>query len=239
MRLGILQAGENSEKMPPGTPLYPDLFTGMFTRAKAEFDITYIQARHNELPASVADYDAYLVTGSAAGVYDDLDWIAPLEDFIREAYQAGKPIIGICFGHQVVATALGGKAVKSNNGWGCGNRTLPILDDYGIFDKNRSDLTLLYMHQDQVIEAPPGATILHGDAFCPIASFAIGDQVLCFQGHPEFTPQVIAGITNLRAADIGADRAARCHESLTTPHEGDAIGVVIKDFLIKASSKTV
>ena len=101
MRLGILQAGENSKNMPAGTPAYPELFTGLFDRAGAGFDITFVQVRLCEFPSSVDDYDAYLVTGSAAGVYDDLDWIAPLEDFIRQVYSAGKPLAGICFGHQL------------------------------------------------------------------------------------------------------------------------------------------
>ena len=110
MRLGILQAGENSKNMPEGTPAYPELFTSLFDRAGAGFDITFVQVRLGEFPQSVDDYDAYLVTGSAAGVYDELDWIAPLEDFIRSAYAAGKPLAGICFGHQVIANALGGQA---------------------------------------------------------------------------------------------------------------------------------
>ena len=238
MRLGILQAGENSKNMPAGTPAYPELFRGLFDRAGADFDITFVQVRLGEFPASVDDYDAYLVTGSAAGVYDDLDWIAPLEVFIRDAYQAGKPLVGICFGHQVIANALGGKAEKSTKGWGCGTRNLPILDDGGIFDTNQSTSTLLYMHQDQVVQAPPKATVLIGDDFCTIASFKIGEQVLCFQGHPEFTPAVIAGIADLRKDDIGHDRVANCHESLATPHEGDDIGKVITTFLKSATEQS-
>ena len=197
-----------------------------------------MQVRLGEFPQSVDDYDAYLVTGSAAGVYDELDWIAPLEDFIRSAYAAGKPLAGICFGHQVIANALGGKAEKSEKGWGCGVRTLPIIDKGHIFTQDDQDSTLLYMHQDQVTQAPPEATVLIGDDFCPVASFAIGDQVLCFQGHPEFTPQVIAGITDLRQDDIGAKRAAQCHASLATPHEGDDIGRLITAFLINAAKQT-
>ena len=106
-------------------------------------------------------------------------------------------------------------AEKSDKGWGCGVRTLPILDHGSVFADGVQNSTLLYMHQDQVTKAPPEATVLIGDEFCPVASFAIGDPVLCFQGHPEFTPQVIAGITDLRQDDIGHDRAAKCHESLT------------------------
>ena len=238
MRLGILQAGENSKNMPEGTPAYPELFTSLFDRAGAGFDITFVQVRLGEFPQSVDEYDAYLVTGSAAGVYDELDWIAPLEDFIRSAYAAGKPLAGICFGHQVIANALGGKAEKSEKGWGCGVRTLPIIDKGHIFTQDDQDSTLLYMHQDQVTQAPPEATVLIGDDFCPVASFAIGDQVLCFQGHPEFTPQVIAGITDLRQDDIGAERAAQCHASLATPHEGDDIGRLITAFLINAAKQT-
>lgn len=238
MRLGILQAGENSKNMPEGTPGYQHLFVSLFERAGSPLEISFIQVRLGEFPSDIDDYDAYLVTGSAAGVYDPLEWIAPLEDFIRNAYAAGKPLAGICFGHQVIANALGGEAKKFHDGWGCGIRKMSVLNDGGIFDPAKKDVTLLYVHQDQVVKAPPGATVLLGDDFCSIASFAIDDKVLCFQGHPEFTPQVVGDIADLRQSDIGEERTKACHDSLSTPHEGVEIGAIISDFLINAIQKS-
>jgi len=234
MRLGILQAGENSPNMPAGTPDYQTLFRSFFERSDARFDIEFVQVRLGEFPASVDDYDAYLVTGSAAGVYDEFDWIPPLKTFIRDAYKAGKPLVGICFGHQVIAESLGGKAIKSPKGWGCGVRKMPVLHHGKHLPADLKDLTLLYMHQDQVVEAPPEAEILMADDFCTIAAYAIDDKVLSFQGHPEFTPAIIAGITDLRTVNMGADRAAACHASLSTPHQGDDVGVMISTFLTNA-----
>lgn len=235
LRLGILQAGEINPKMKAGLPGYQDMYSALFSSANDQIAITYIQVRDNEFPASVDDYDAYLVTGSPAGVYDDEIWMNPLKDFIRLAYAQGKRLIGVCFGHQVIAEVLGGSAEKSDKGWGVGVRTVEIKAHQGIIPDDVQAVDLLYMHQDQVTKAPPQAEVLAGDAFCPIAAYTIDDQVLSLQGHPEFTPEVIAGILDFRKDTIGEERVSQGHESLATPHQGAFVGQWMIDFLTKPS----
>ncbi|MCE2516924.1 MAG: hypothetical protein J4F41_03615 [Alphaproteobacteria bacterium] len=228
MRLGILQAGEINPEMKAGLPSYRDMYDALFSSPDVE--LTYFQVMTNEFPDSVTACDAYIVTGSPAGVYDEFDWIPALMDFIRDAYNAGQQLVGICFGHQVIAEALGGKAEKSDKGWGVGVRTVAINDHGGLIPKDHDDISLLYMHQDQVVETPPGAEVLAGDSFCPIAAYKIGEQVLCMQGHPEFTPEVIAGILDFRRDVIGDDRVRQGHDSLKTPHQGKDVGQWFKTF---------
>lgn len=228
MRLGILQAGEINPEMKAGLPTYRDMYDELFSGPGVE--LTYYQVMDNVFPARPDECDAYIVTGSPVGVYDEFDWIPTLMDFLRNAYAAGQQLVGICFGHQVIAEALGGKAEKSDKGWGVGVRTVAITDHGDLIPDHHADVSLLYMHQDQVVKTPPGAEVLAGDSFCPIAAYKIGEQVLCMQGHPEFTPEVIAGILDFRHDDIGADCVRQGHDSLATPHQGKDVGQWFKTF---------
>lgn len=231
MHLCILQSGEINPAIADGLPGYQDMYTALFAESAPSVHLTYIQTRHGETPSDIDDFDAYLVTGSPRGVYNDDDWIAPLHNFIRAIYRAGKPLIGICFGHQIIANALGGHAEKSARGWGAGIRTIPVTNTSDIIPADCASLDLLYMHQDQVTALPEGATTLMGDEFCPIAAYSIGDQVLCFQGHPEFTHSVVDAIIDLREDEIGADRSAVARGSLEKAHDGTKVGEIVYNFL--------
>ena len=235
MKLCILQAGEINPDIADNLPGYQDMYSALFAENAPSVDITYVQTLHGEFP-ELDDYDAYLVTGSPRGVYDADSWISTLEDFLRRAYASGKILIGICFGHQIIANALGGKAEKSEKGWGVGIRSIPVTTSSDLIPENCENLDLLYMHQDQVTALPEGATTLMGDDFCPIAAFHIGNQVLCFQGHPEFTQDVVGAIIDHRVDAIGHETAATGHESLKRDHQGAIIGQIFERFLTEANN---
>lgn len=147
-----------------------------------------------EMPQSVDACDAYLVTGSVSGVYDEDSWLAPLMAFIREAHRAGKKLVGICFGHQVLAHALGGHAAKSDKGWGLGLKQFDIVQSKPWMTGQPDSCALYFSHQDQVITLPPGAERLGGNGFCENAMFSLDDCVLGIQGHPEFTRSIMDDI---------------------------------------------
>lgn len=233
IRLCVLQAGENNPKIPDEIPKYEEMFRILFAPAQ-ELDLTFVQVRLGEFPEDIDAADAYLVTGSAAGVYDDLDWIEPLKSLIRDIHAKRKPLVGICFGHQIIAEALGGKTIKSPKGWGVGVRSMAMQDAPSYFDDQHECLTLLYMHQDQVIKAPEGAHIFAGDEFCPIGAFTIGENVLCLQGHPEFTPELVEAILDIRKDIIASDRLIEGRQSLSLTHNGSQIGIGIARFISKA-----
>ncbi len=234
MHICILQSGEINPSIADNLPSYQDMYSALFTAANPSVNITYIQVLDDIFPTDIDAFDAFVITGSPSGAYDDDPWIITLHDLIRTIYAAGKPMIGICFGHQIIANALGGKAEKFSGGWGVGIRTSKIISSSDIFPQHHVSFDLLYMHQDQVITLPEGAETLMSDDFCQIAAFHIGKQVLCFQGHPEFTNEVVGAIINHREDSIGKSTAEDGRRSLAGQHDGAVIGNVITNFLANA-----
>ena len=226
-RIAILQTGRNNPHLRPDQPDYPALFRDLLGKAdkKARLDMISVPVLENIFPASPADFDGYLLTGSAAGVYEDHDWLAPLGDFVQQAYALGKPLVGVCFGHQFLAKALGGEAEKSAKGWGYGIRQTPLLLPVAdqppeVQAAELTDLSLIYSHQDQVTRLPAGARIVSGDAFCPHAAFTMGDQLLSIQGHPEFTPAYADNLYEVMADRVGRDLSDQARASLKHRNDG-------------------
>lgn len=171
----------------PDIPSYEYMFERVFKAADSDCEFEVFQTWQHELPESLNTEDLYLITGSNNSAYDDVAWIKALKDWIRRAYSYGCRLAGICFGHQVIAEALGGKVIRSSKGWGIGIRTSFLVDSI-IADLIQSDhYSVLYDHHDQVIALPYNAVLVSQSNFCPIESFRIGKQVLTLQGHPEFT----------------------------------------------------
>ena len=177
----------------------------------------------NDFPARRSDADAWIVTGSRCGVYDGFPWITKLKSFLRFIHEEQKPLVGICFGHQVIAEALGGKAEKFSGGWSCG------LEHYDMPGR-QTPAALLAWHQDQVTVPPPGAEIIASTDFCRYAGMRIGDFTMTLQPHPEFTPAFICGLAAARRELIGTAVAEAALASLSrgTP---DDFGPWILDFI--------
>lgn len=163
------------------------------------------------------------MTGSRHGAYDDLDWIPTLEEFIRKTYAAGVPIIGICFGHQVIAQALGGKVEKFSGGWSVGHT------DYAHGGENEK--SLMAMHQDQVTELPKEATVIASNEFCANAGLAYKGNALSFQPHPEFTPEFTEELIRIRAGTIVPQELADAAlERINDPHHSNEIADQMAEF---------
>jgi len=150
-------------------------------------------AQSMELPQSPSQYDVFVITGSAADAHADLPWIRALNDCIGLAFQEGVKILGFCFGHQTVANALGGRSGRNPSGWEAGLHTMELLPPF--FQQSYclgiERLRLLEIHQDHVIEPPPQSTVLASTPGTPVQIFAVGEQVLCMQGHPEFRSDMV------------------------------------------------
>jgi GMP synthase-like glutamine amidotransferase len=175
--------------------------------------------------------DAFLITGSKSSVYDDKAWIRSLEDFVRTLHATRSKLIGICFGHQLIAQALGGTVAKSKKGWGVGVNAYAV-DDTLFKQADGKDLCLLASHQDQVMQMPPGAKKIATNAHCEVAGMVLGEHILTFQGHPEFTPDYARELLSFRRDMIGEERADEGLNSLVVrEHEGARAARWILDFL--------
>jgi len=236
MRLGILNAihPEESQVNWGGSPV--DAYIRYFERAAkaagASFEYTGYQVAQGQLPASPDECDAYVVTGSPKGVYDDDPWIAELGQFLRDCYATGKKLIGICFGHQILAEALGGHSRKSEKGWGLGQNTFRVSGAKSWMAGDEGPLNLYFAHQDQVVSLPPGAELLGGNDFCPIGFYSIGDQVMAIQGHPEFTPEIMEDIIQDKEGQIEDQLYQAAARSLDDGgNDGQRVGRWMVNFL--------
>ncbi|HSH10424.1 MAG TPA: type 1 glutamine amidotransferase [Ilumatobacter sp.] len=198
----------------PMTALYRQLFHGHAV------EVLDVPVHEGATPASLADCDGWMISGSPASVYDDLDWIRTGEEIVRAAHAEERPLIGICFGHQLIAQALGGRVEKSAGGWGVGARAYDVVRPLPHFDGDT--ITLLASHQDQVVELPSEATVWSSSDYCPVAGFTIGERLVTVQGHPEYTPALVAALYESRRARIGDDAVDAALASLTAPLSNDA-----------------
>lgn len=194
MRIGILQTGLAPENLSPEMGDYPDMFARLLDGQGFTFRTWRVV--DGEFPASVNDADGWLITGSRHGVYEDHAWIPPLEQFIRDAYAAHVPLVGICFGHQIVAQAMGGKVERYAGGWSVG----PTDYDFG-----GETITLNAWHRDQVVEKPANATVIATNDFCANAALLYDDRVLTVQAHPEFRPEFVDGLMKTRGKGLVPD----------------------------------
>lgn len=193
MKIGILQTGHLTEELNAiGT--YPVLFQRLLANRGFAFE-TYVVV-DGVFPGSVTDCDGWLITGSRHGAYEDLPWIAPLEAFIRDAFTADIPVAGICFGHQIMAQALGGTVEKFAGGWSVGAQRYRLQD---------REIDQFAWHQDQVVAIPDGAEVIASNEFCHHAGLSYGRQGLSVQWHPEFEAPFIDGLIRWRGPGIVPD----------------------------------
>lgn len=239
MTLRILLCDDFAGILSKDLPSYPFMFKQLFDAAAEGFcagpPFYEVYPAHRGILPPIGDgagekngrprdKTVHLVTGSRAGAYDGLPWIPPLEDWIRRAHGEGVPLAGICFGHQIIAQALGGIVRKSDRGWGIGVQTAEIPDPedrreirraLSFFPKSR--FSLIHSHQDQVVEPPPGAAVFAGNPFCPVAGMLIGGGTITFQRHPEFTPDYTRHLLALRDGIIPEEARRKAIETLSRP----------------------
>lgn len=231
MKIGILKTDTVREELVAEFGEYPDMFADLLRGADPELQFRVYDVENGEYPEDIDEVDGYLITGSKSSVYEDQEWILRLQAFVQELHEHRKKLVGICFGHQMVAQALGGKTEKSDKGWGVGRHGASFDESPEWHDGEGQDFHLLVSHQDQVVEPAPGTVVLAGSEFCENAVCQLGDHILTFQGHPEFIRSYSENLLNIRREIIGEDIYASGVASLEAPLDRERVGAWMVNFL--------
>jgi GMP synthase-like glutamine amidotransferase len=195
-------------------------------------DYSVFDVQIAEYPDRCDAFDGYFITGSASSAYADEKWISLLKKWLSDV-PVNMPLVGFCFGHQVLAEAFGGRVEKSPNGWTGGLQTYLIRRFEPWMDTSR-DIQLPAAHSDQVVEVPRSAEILAGNASCPAGALIYRHRrVLSFQGHPEFPPAFASKFVKrgLDSSRIDATLAATMLEDLKQPNDSSRVARWIENYL--------
>lgn len=234
MKIGILETGKVPELLSARHGDYPAMFERLLRSAAPGLQFAVYRVTEGQLPERTDECDAWLITGSRHGVYDPLPWIGPLKEFLRKAYAKNVPIVGICFGHQILAEALGGTAEKSDKGWGLGVQKYLIHRKPSWMTGVDGEFSLNALHQDQVTRLPDDAEVVAGSGFCPYAVLAYRGSAISIQPHPEYQPEFFRELIEVRRGKaIPEEDVDAAKKSLDTPIDTALVAQWIVRFLEK------
>ena len=229
MRIGILKTDDVLPQLAANHGEYDGMFTRLLAAADADLEFATFDTRASSLPA-LDDCDGWLVTGSRLSVYDDVEWIGRLGAFVRDAVAAERKLVGVCFGHQLVAHALDGKVEAAAEGWTVGVQELRMAESFPWAPGADPSVRLIHSHRDQVTRLPTGAVAVGGNARCPVALYRLGETVMCVQGHAEFTGDYARSLYAVRRADLGAETCDRAVDTLDGGDDSARVGSWIAAF---------
>lgn len=225
-RIAILETGAPPPALAATHGDYPAMFRALLGDG---FDLETFAVQAGEKPDPAA-FDAAIITGSSAGVYEADAWIGDLLHWIRAAKGQTK-LVGVCFGHQAMAQALGGRVEKSERGWGVGLHRYQVVSPEPWMVPAATAIGIPASHQDQVVDKPAEARVILQSAFTPFAGLAWDEDAISFQAHPEFTPAFAAALTAGRHDRIDPALVARAVDSLKAPDDRGVVGGWISRFL--------
>jgi GMP synthase-like glutamine amidotransferase len=231
LKIGILEADQLIEELRQQYGSYGDMFQTLLHSIDKRLLFQRYQVTASSYPEHIDDCDAYLITGSKSGIYDNKPWIKQLQDYVVTLAGRQKKLIGICFGHQIIAQALGGQTQKSDKGWGVGMATSTVYVAKPWMQPANESFALITSHQDQVTVLPPYAELIAGNDFCAYASYQIGKHILTFQGHPEFTQAYARQRLHDRREIIGEQRYQQGMASLSRNADHPLIAKWIINFV--------
>lgn len=230
MRVGLLECDHVRDELVYIAGDYREMFPALFSQVAPHWEFVFYDVCNGHFPASVLECEVYICTGSKSSVYDEEEWIFRLKDFVREIHSSGRIYLGVCFGHQMLAEALGGKVSKSQVGWCVGTHNFTITTRQNWMEPAAPALDLLMMCQDQVMQLPDDSTVLATSPDCPVAMFSVGANMLGVQAHPEFPKAYDKALMELRVERIGEEKVHKGIASLALPGDGVLMAQWMKNF---------
>jgi GMP synthase-like glutamine amidotransferase len=212
VRAGLLVVGHVDPKSQHIAGDYPELFRALLEPVGLEV-VPYALV-DGQWPASLDECNVWVCSPSRNSVYDDLPWIGQLEDLVGDALAHETPFVGICFGHQLLAQAMGVEVRRSEGGWGVGVQEYDVVAAAPWMDPPLDRFRLIASHEDQVSAVPTGARLLATSAYCPVAGLAVGERAWSVQAHPEFVSPLADHLLAGRVELIGAERVAVARQTL-------------------------
>lgn len=203
MRIGLLQCDHVMPELKDQFGDYSDFFIQLFQKNSFDLTVDIFDVQHGHYPKDNDIYDGFISTGSGSSVYDPEPWIQKFKTYVQQLYQQQKKFIGICFGHQMIAEALGGKCSKTDRGWGVGVKEVLIHEKQQWMEPGLNRYRLLVSHQDQITKLPRDARVIGGNRHCPYSMIAVGEHFLGIQAHPEFIPAYADKLMQMRMDRIG------------------------------------
>ena len=231
MIIGILEADIMDDDVQKRYGGYLDMFKKLLSAADAQLAFQTYQVKLHQYPQHINECDVYLITGSKSSCYEDVDWIHRLKQFVVDCVEQEKKLLGICFGHQLIAHALGGRVQKSDKGWGIGMVSSDVTHTAHWIMPKQQQVNLLVFHQDQVTRLPPKASLVASNDFCPIASYHVDGSILTFQGHPEFNHGYLQYLMTKRRDIIGEQAYQQGMESLQQDEDNELVAQWIVNFI--------
>ena len=231
MNIGILGCDDVPERLRHLGGTYREMFQALLEPHLPGARYTWFDAVQGELPAAPDACDAYLCTGSRYSAYEERGWIVALKEYVRQLHAARKPFIGVCFGHQILAQALGGSVEAAQQGWGVGIHEMRVSGSERWMEPKQEDCKLQYMHADQVQRLPPDSVVLATAPHCPVAMFRVGETMLGIEGHPEFPAAYVEALIRARIDRIGHARAQAALASLNQKADDGVVAQWMANFL--------
>ena len=230
MHVGLLACDEVPERFRHIAGGYQQMFERLLSPHISGLRVTRFDVQALSPPADARACDGWITTGSAASVYDKAVWIGAVETFVRKIADSDRPLVGICFGHQLLARTLGAEVKLAPGGWGVGVLPMRVVRRQDWMMPVRSTVRMQYMHADQVTEPPAGATLLGGAPHCPVAMFQCGPRLLGIEAHPEFPAAYARALIEDRRARMGKQVAEDALARVDEPTDSDVVGGWIARF---------
>jgi len=187
MKIGVLAAGITPDELLDKHGSYADMVINLLKTTDEPFEFETFDVRLDDFPTDLESFDGWAITGSKSNVSENLPWMGKLKNIILHAKEHGQPMVGICFGHQIIADALGGKVDRFDGGWGIGLHDYAITGDWDFVPSSMSGFAINAVHQDQVVEKPESAQLLATSDFCANAGLVYEGFAITLQAHPEFS----------------------------------------------------